>query len=105
MGFRSKLLFLLIVYFAGFATAIYYLAPAGSNRHQTDNPDYSYFENKGTATGVLDRFCEKAISKATAGFSSMNSDDFRAYLDQGLEKLRQMAQPSQAEASEGTEDK
>jgi hypothetical protein len=31
-GWRSKLIFLLIVYFAGFATAIYCLAPAPDNR-------------------------------------------------------------------------
>lgn len=30
-GWRSKLIFLLIVYFAGFATAIYTLAPAPEN--------------------------------------------------------------------------
>jgi hypothetical protein len=30
-GWRSKLIFLLIVYFAGFATAIYILAPAPKN--------------------------------------------------------------------------
>jgi hypothetical protein len=32
MGWRSKFVFLLIVYFAGFATAIYCLAPAPENR-------------------------------------------------------------------------
>jgi hypothetical protein len=31
-GWRSKFLFLLIVYFAGFATAIYILAPAPGNQ-------------------------------------------------------------------------
>ena len=31
-GWRSKLIFLLIVYFAGFATAIYCLAPVPENR-------------------------------------------------------------------------
>ena len=30
MGFRGKILFVLIVYFAGFVTAIYALAPANS---------------------------------------------------------------------------
>jgi len=30
-GWRTKLIFLLIVYFAGFATAIYALAPAPNN--------------------------------------------------------------------------
>ncbi len=33
-GWRSKLIFLLIVYFAGFATAIYTLAPAPGNSRQ-----------------------------------------------------------------------
>lgn len=33
-GWRSKLIFLLIVYFAGFATAIYTLAPAPGNKKQ-----------------------------------------------------------------------
>lgn len=33
-GWRSKFIFLLIVYFAGFATAIYTLAPAPKNGKQ-----------------------------------------------------------------------
>jgi len=33
-GFRSKLIFLLIVYFAGFSTAIYTLAPAPEYKGQ-----------------------------------------------------------------------
>ncbi|MBN2456633.1 MAG: hypothetical protein JXB29_08900 [Sedimentisphaerales bacterium] len=35
MAFRSKLIFLLIVYFAGFATAIYCLAPVPEDSSQT----------------------------------------------------------------------
>jgi hypothetical protein len=31
MGLRGKFLFMLIAYFGGFATAIYYLAPATAN--------------------------------------------------------------------------
>lgn len=34
-GWRSKLIFLLIIYFAGFATAIYTLAPTPENNRQT----------------------------------------------------------------------
>ncbi len=34
-GWRTKLIFLLIVYFAGFATAIYCLAPVPENRADT----------------------------------------------------------------------
>ncbi|HUW18881.1 MAG TPA: hypothetical protein VMW16_06225 [Sedimentisphaerales bacterium] len=38
-GWRSKIIFLLIVYFAGFATAIYCLAPVPENRgnHRGEN--------------------------------------------------------------------
>lgn len=32
MGWRSKIIFLLVVYFAGFATAIYCLAPVPENQ-------------------------------------------------------------------------
>jgi len=32
MGWRGKFVFLLVVYFAGFATAIYCLAPAGQEQ-------------------------------------------------------------------------
>jgi len=34
-GWRSKIVFLLVVYFAGFATAIYCLAPAPESTHHT----------------------------------------------------------------------
>jgi hypothetical protein len=34
-GWRSKIVFLLVVYFAGFATAIYCLAPAPDSTHRT----------------------------------------------------------------------
>ena len=35
MGWRSKFVFVLIVYFAGFATAVYCLAPAPSGKKGT----------------------------------------------------------------------
>lgn len=38
-GFRGKLILLLIVYFAGFATAIYTLAPAPENQNTNTNID------------------------------------------------------------------
>jgi len=42
-GWRSKLIFLLIVYFAGFATAIYCLAPVPENRYvQTREGSFTY---------------------------------------------------------------
>jgi hypothetical protein len=42
-GWRVKLIFLLIVYFAGFATAIYTLAPAPEQEaHQTRGRSFAY---------------------------------------------------------------
>lgn len=39
---RSKLLFMLIVYFAGFATAVYFLAPADEEMTSSRNFNESY---------------------------------------------------------------
>jgi len=42
-GWRSKLIFLLIVYFSGFATAVYTLAPAPEkSAHQAGAKDFTY---------------------------------------------------------------
>jgi hypothetical protein len=102
MGWRSKLLFLLVVYFAGFATAIYYLAPSGTNSHQTDSYKYISDKSSGTATG---EFCDKALNRISAGFSSMKSKEFKDRFNQGVQKLMEMAKPSSASAAQGGEDK
>ena len=39
---RTKLLFILIVYFAGFATAVYFLAPVDEEMAAFGNSDESY---------------------------------------------------------------
>jgi len=41
-GFRHKIVFLLVVYFAGFATAIYTLAPVPENVSRTDGQSFGY---------------------------------------------------------------
>ncbi len=42
-GWRTKLIFLLIVYFSGYATAIYTLAPAPEkSTHQAGAKDFTY---------------------------------------------------------------
>lgn len=41
-GWRIKFIFLLIVYFAGFATAIYTLAPVPENRAQPGEKSFVY---------------------------------------------------------------
>ena len=60
-GWRIKLVFLLIVYFAGFATAIYCLAPAP--------------ENQATQT-----------SEKSFAFSAIKSDEFAKSFNAGMHK-------------------
>jgi len=43
MGWRSKFVFVLIVYFAGFATAVYCLAPAPEGKHAAARQRSSVF--------------------------------------------------------------
>ena len=60
-GWRTKLVFLLVVYFAGFATAIYCLAPVPEN--QTSQPDERSF-----------------------GYSVLKSDEFALSFNTGMHK-------------------
>ena len=48
-GWKSKLVMSLIVYFAGFATAIYCLAPAPENQSETAESGFSYSALKSDA--------------------------------------------------------
>jgi len=60
-GFRSKFIFLLVVYFAGFATAIYCLAPAPENQ--------------------VNQSCEKGFA-----YSALKSDEFAQSFNAGMQK-------------------
>jgi hypothetical protein len=61
MSWRVKFIFLLIVYFAGFATAIYTLAPAPENQNYQS-------------------------SEKTFAFSSIKSDEFTKSFNAGMHK-------------------
>jgi hypothetical protein len=90
MGWRSKLIFLMIVYFAGFATAIYYLAPDGRAKG-----GYSYSSNEqSNDAGIFADLYNKASAKACAGLSAMNSEEFKEKLRLGMQKLMKMAKSS-----------
>jgi len=90
-GWRIKFIFLLIVYFAGFATAIYYVAPA---------PDKQSSES-----------CGKELA-----FSAVKSDEFVKSFNAGMHKcidfgreaalriskiLKQKIEERQSQKSEG----
>ena len=61
-GWRIKFIFLLIVYFAGFATAIYTLAPVPENK------------------------AWKTVGESNAIFSKFNSDEFAKSFNIGMHK-------------------
>jgi len=51
-GWRNKLIFLLIVYFAGFATAVYYAVPAYTEaaEQMENSQNFSSFAQQGVST-------------------------------------------------------
>lgn len=61
-GWRIKFVFLLIVYFAGFATAIYTLAPVPENK------------------------ASKTMAETTAVYSAFKSDEFAKSFNSGIHK-------------------
>jgi hypothetical protein len=98
MGWRSKFIFLLVVYFAGFATAIYYLAPDG--RANCGSPSYAS-SPAGESTGVFDGFYDKACAKASASFSGMDTKEFKEKFNLGMQKLMEMSRNGKAVNNNG----
>ena len=70
-GWRIKFVFLLIVYFAGFATAIYTLAPV---------------DEKNTKASVGSFFSRNTTDEKDSVFSALKSDDFAKSLNTGMHK-------------------
>ncbi len=93
---KLKLVFLLIIYFSGFATAIYYLAPNG--RMDCKAAEYSY--NSGSATqdsaanGSFKQFCEKTYTKAAAKIMDMKEQDFKDAFNRGMQSIKEMVKNS-----------
>jgi hypothetical protein len=95
MGWRSKFIFLLIIYFSGFATAIYYLAPNG--RITGGSSGYASSPvSQSSSTGAFDGFYDKACAKASASFSGMDSKEFKEKFNLGMQKLMEMSRNSKA---------
>ncbi|OQA02784.1 MAG: hypothetical protein BWY69_00859 [Planctomycetes bacterium ADurb.Bin401] len=93
MGWRSKFLFMVIIYFAGFATAVYYLAPQGS---------CSEAENQQRAERIaaLNDYGHKAYDKVVAGFASMKGYDYKSAYYRGIESLNNLKEKYDSKAEE-----
>ncbi|MHC4618608.1 MAG: hypothetical protein ACYTEQ_12750 [Planctomycetota bacterium] len=74
-GWRSKIIFLLIVYFAGFATAVYCLAPVPEDR-------------------------EKGSYEKTFAYSVFKSDEFAKSFNSGMHKCLDVAKDAAQRAGE-----
>lgn len=88
---------MLVIYFAGFATAIYYLAPNG----RADFGAGSYASSpagQSDSAGGLSGMYDKACAKASASFSGMDSKEFKEKFNLGMQKLREMSRNSKAAA-------
>jgi len=73
-GWRTKLVFLLVVYFGGYATAIYTLAPAPENNARV-SADSSFF-----------RSIKADTEQKSSVFSAVKSDEFKQSLNSGIHK-------------------
>ena len=71
-GWRIKFIFLLIVYFGGFATAIYTLAPVP--------------ENKANASANSSFLRSKTAEEKNSVFSALKSDEFAKSFNTGIHK-------------------
>ncbi len=106
MGWRSKFIFLLIVYFAGFATAIYYLAPSDRGQCQAASFLSSLDSgSQGNASALCKGYYDKAYAKASESFSQVDWQDLKERFNRGLQKLMEMANKNSQNAAEGAEDK
>ena len=73
-GWRSKLVFMLVVYFGGFATAIYTLAPAPENN------------GNASANSSFFRSVKAGAEEKSSVFSAVKSDEFKNSVNSGLHK-------------------
>ena len=74
-GWRTKFVFLLIVYFAGFATAIYTLAPVPENKANASANSSFWRSNTAGETG-----------EKNSVFSALKSDEFATSVNTGIHK-------------------
>ena len=94
------MLFLLIVYFSGFATAIYYLSPNGRSGSDASPSAYSSDGKESKAVAVLSSLRDNAYGKVAAGFAGMDQQEFKAAFDRGMQAIMSMSKGGQTTAEE-----
>ncbi|GEM_PF-2022671 len=108
MGLKSKFVFLLIVYFSGFATAVYYLSPDG-RLAAANAADTSSYDGQSKAVAVLTDLRDSAYDK----MAGMDKQDFKDAYYRAVEAIKRMANKNsqgsgisqESSTPEGGEDK
>jgi len=80
MGLKSKFLLLVIVYIAGFLSAIYYVAPADENSRANDKA--------GRIVQVINHYKQKTSER----MSQIDKDDLANVYDKGLAAINDLKQ-------------
>jgi hypothetical protein len=99
MGLKGKFLFMLIVYFAGFATAVYYLSPDGRLAAANASESRSY-DGQSKAAAVLMDFRDSAREK----IAGMDKQDFKDAYYRAVEAIKRMANKTGQRGSEVSQD-
>jgi hypothetical protein len=89
MGWKGKFVFLLIVYFAGFATAVYKIAPSGEK-----GSDASAYVSNGSEYDYAAAFANLR-DKAAAKLREVDTQKYKDAFNRGMQKLLETAKNSQ----------
>jgi hypothetical protein len=95
MSWKGKFVFLLIVYFAGFATAVYNFAPSGEK-----GSNASAYVSKGSDYDYAAAFA-KLRDKAAAKLREVDTQKVKNAFNSSMHKLLEMAKNSQLAAANG----
>ncbi len=95
MGWKGKFIFLLIVYFAGFATAVYYLAPPGENNNGV-TASFTSSSDKDYAAAFAN-----IRQKVAAELKGIDTQKYKDAFNRSMAKLLEMAKNSQIAAANG----
>lgn len=86
---KLKIVFLLIIYFSGFATAIYCLAP----QDRMDCKAAGIFQNSGLKESQnlteFKNMCQKAYNKASASLSNLKEEDIKEAFNRGIQAIKE----------------
>jgi hypothetical protein len=93
MGLKGKFVFLLMVYFAGFGTAIYYLAPPGENNKNV-SASFTSSSDKDYAAAFA-----KIRDKVASELKNVDTQKYKDAFNRCMQKMLEMAKNSQLAAA------